>query len=142
MAALMTGAYTAIPAIVLARALVEVTSHAWWLLEPEIGHVKRVCRLQVLRHQSAVHGQRAAEADGVPDDDYHTYTETVAQVAAASEALALVAPRWPGSDRTHICDSVKLPSATTLVRDMFSRVDVRASTTSSLAIPMGSSLPC
>ena len=39
-ARLMSGEFTAVPASVLVRALVEVASQAWWLLESGIGHVK------------------------------------------------------------------------------------------------------
>jgi hypothetical protein len=124
MVMLMTGAFTAIPVIVLARALVEVAGQAWWLLEPEIGHVKRVSRLLILRYRSAVEGQRAAEADGLAEADYHIYTETTAQVEAVSRELQLAAPCWSKKDRTYVCGIEKLPSATDLIRGMFAKVDV------------------
>ncbi len=94
MVALMTGAFTAVPIIVLARALVDVASQAWWLLEPEIGHVARVCRHEVVRHRSAVEGQRAAKADGLAEADYRVYTETTGQLEERSRALNLPEPQW------------------------------------------------
>lgn len=124
MGALMTGASTAIPVVVLARALVEVAGQAWWLLEPGIGHVRRVERLQILRCRSAVEGQRAAEADGVPDTEHGQYTETTAQVEDYSRRLGLAVPAWSRRDRTYVCGNEQLPSATSLVRGLFDKVDV------------------
>lgn len=123
MVALMTGAFTAIPVIVLARALVEMAAQAWWLLEPEIGHVSRVCRLQVLRFRSAREGERAAEADGLPEERYHLYTETTAQVEEYSRGLKLPVPER-SKVGTYTCGSEKLPSTTNLIGGMFDQVDV------------------
>jgi hypothetical protein len=124
MVALMTGAFTAVPVVALARALVEVAGQAWWLLEPEIGYVSRVERLQILRFRNAAEGQRAAEADGIPEVAYGQYTETTAQVADYSRRLDLAVPMWSKPDRTYVCGNEKLPSATRLVRGLFDAVDV------------------
>lgn len=124
MVALMTGAFTAVPVVVLARALVEVAGQAWWLLEPGIGHVGRVERLQILRYRNAVEGQRSAEADGVPETAYGEYTETTVQVEGYSRRLGLAVPAWSKDDRTYICGNERLPSATGLVRGLFDKVDV------------------
>ena len=124
MVALMTGEFTAVPVVVLARALVEVAGQVWWLLEPGIGHVGRVERLQIVRYRSAVEGQRAAKADGVPEAAYDQYTETTAQVEAYSRKLGLAVPAWSKADRTYVCGNEKLPSATCLVRGLFDKVDV------------------
>jgi hypothetical protein len=124
MVALMTGVSTAVPAVVLARALVEVAGQVWWLLEPGIGHVGRIERLQILRFRSAVEGQRAAEADGLPAAMYGQYTETTAQVEDSSRRLDLVVPAWSKRDRAYICGNEQLPSAASLVRGLFDMVDV------------------
>ena len=44
MVALMNGGCTAVPVMVLGRSLIEVSSRAWWLLEPEIGVIARAER--------------------------------------------------------------------------------------------------
>jgi hypothetical protein len=124
MVALMTGEFTAVPVVALTRALVEVAGQAWWLLESGIGHVGRVERLQVLRFRNAVEGQRSADADGVPEAAYEGYTETTALVEAYSRRLGIPVPAWSKPDRTYVCGSAKLPSATSLVRGLFDKVDV------------------
>lgn len=124
MVVLMTGTFTAVPVVVLARALVEVAGQVWWLLEPGIGHVSRVERLQILRYRSAVEGQRSAEADGLPENAYDQYTETTAQVEDYSRSLDLAVPAWSKRDHTYVCGNEKLPSATSLVRGLFDKVDV------------------
>lgn len=124
MVALITGAFTAVPVIVLARTLVEVAGQVWWLLEPGIGHVGRVKRLQILRYRSAVEGQRAAEADGIPEAAYDQYTETTAQVTDYSRRLDLAVPAWSKRGRTYVCGDERLPHTTCLVRGLFEKVDV------------------
>jgi hypothetical protein len=93
------------------------------LLEPEIGHIRRVHRLQVLRYQSGIEGQRAAQADGIPPEEYRLCSETEAQIEEYSRALNLALPRQSGG-RAYICGDEKLPSATALVRGLFDKVDV------------------
>jgi hypothetical protein len=113
MVALTSGEYSAGSASVLARALVEVASQTWWLLEPDIGHVRRVRRLQTFRYRSALEGEKAAKADGATADEYWTYTETTAQVEQCSRDLALETPyvdrskRWP----VYVCCTERLPTA-------------------------------
>lgn len=124
MAALMTGAFTAVPVVVLARALAEVAGQAWWLLEPGIGHVGRVERFQLLRFRSAVEGERAASADGVPDADFGRYTETTTHVQDHSRRLGLAVPDWSKRDRVYACGNEQLPSALSLVRGLFEKIDV------------------
>lgn len=51
-----SGMCTTIPAVVLARAVAEVCSQAWWLLESKVGARGRVERLQCLRFRSAIEG--------------------------------------------------------------------------------------
>jgi len=122
MAALMTGGFTAVPVVVLARSLTEMTSQAWWLLDPGIGHIGRVRRLQALRYRSADEGQRAAAADGVPEDERYLYTETISQVGEYSRRLDLEAPSKDG--RVYVCGSERLRSASRRVKYMFGEVDV------------------
>lgn len=135
MAGLMTARVTAgvmtgrqpsvsVPVSVLARALVEVAAYAWWLLEPEIGHVSRVRRLQLLRYRSAVEGERAAEADGVAEEELRDYTETKAQVGGDSRALALEVPGWSKKVRRYVCGGEELPTVACLVKQMFAAVDL------------------
>lgn len=122
MVPLMNGAFTAIPAIMLARGLVETAGQTWWLMEPGIGHIRRVQRLQILRYRSAVEGKKAAEADGVPEDQYDSYTETITEVEEDSRRLKLDVPIKRGN--TYSCGGEELPSATSLVRGLFDKVDV------------------
>jgi hypothetical protein len=59
MVVLTNAEHSAVSVSVLARALVEVASQAWWLLEPGIGHANRVRRLLALRCRSAREGEKA-----------------------------------------------------------------------------------
>jgi IrrE N-terminal-like domain len=94
MAAVITaGVRTAIPAVVLSRSIAELCAQAWWLLEPGLGARGRVERLQCLRMRSAIEGERAAEANGIDEADWHEYTETQAQVREYSRKLGLDEPR-------------------------------------------------
>jgi hypothetical protein len=122
-AMLTTADCTAIPAMVLARALVEVAGQAWWLLEPEIGAVRRVQRLQLLRCRSAYEGERAAQADGVSPDAYHEYSETMAEVEEYSRQLGLALPARSRRG-TYDCGGDQLPSATSLTAGLFAKLDV------------------
>src|SRR6266851_5122 len=123
---LMSGEFTAVPASVLVRALVEVASQAWWLLEPDIGHVRRVRRVQALRYRSAVEGEKAAHADGVPPDEYSHYTETKAQVEHYAQALGLEAPGIDTSKpwRVYVCGSERLPTASHRVKELLKDIDL------------------
>jgi hypothetical protein len=121
-AALMSGAYSAVPAAILARSVAETASQAWWLLEPGIGCRRRVCRLQALRYRSACEGERAAKADGASNDQYHRYTETTEAVNRYSLALGLEEPRREGY--VCICEGERLESASRRVVAMFADVDV------------------
>jgi len=123
---LMSGSFTAVPASVLARALAEVASQAWWLLEPDIGHVNRVRRLQALRYRGAVEVENAAKADGLSPDEYHLYAETKLQVEEYSDQLQLERPRLDTSKRYPIyeCGGQRLPTARYRVEQMFSAIDL------------------
>jgi hypothetical protein len=122
MAALMTGAFTAVPVMVLARSLIEVTSRAWWLLEPDIGAVARVERLQAARYASAVEGERTTVADWAQTSEFGLYTETTAQVQDYSQTLGLPLPSRKG--RIYVCGEQRLPTARQRVIDMFGEIDV------------------
>lgn len=115
-----------VSASVLARALAEAASQAWWLLEPGIGYVKRVARATALRYRSAHEGEKAAEADGVPADGRQGYTETKAQVEGYARELGLGSP---GVDRAknwtvYVCDSERLPTARWRVEQLFKGIDL------------------
>jgi hypothetical protein len=108
------------------RALVEVASQAWWLLEPGIGDVNRVRRLQMLCYRSAVEGEKTAKAMGLASDEYHYYAETKTQVASYSEQLRLEIPRVDRSKgyAVYECGSERLPTSSYRVRAMFDDVDL------------------
>ena len=126
MVVLTNGELSAVSVSVLARALVEVASQAWWLLEPGIGHAKRVRRLLALRYRSAREGEKAATADGVPADDHRTYTETTAQIERDAHDLGLETPSVDRSKRwtVYVCGSQQLPTASWRVERMFSDIDL------------------
>lgn len=122
MTALMTGAFTAVPTMVLGRSLIEATSRAWWLLEPGIGAIARVERYQAARYAGAVEGERAMLADGVPEEEVGLYTETPSQVGEYSRKLGLAAPMNKG--HVYVCGDQRLPSPWRRVVDMFEEIDV------------------
>lgn len=126
--ALTTGEFPAVSVSVLTRALVEVVSQAWWLLEPDIGHIRRVRRLLALHYRSAIEGEKAAKDDGVPADAYETYTDTTAQVEQYAQELGLEKPEVDRSKpwTVYVCGSERLPTASQRVRDMFSHLDAPA----------------
>jgi len=118
------GTRTAIPAVVLARSITEVCSQAWWLLEPGVDARGRVERLQCLRLRSAIEGERAAEADGIDETDWHEYTETQTQVREYSRKLGLEHPR---KDRyVYVCGGQRMPSVSRNVAAMLTDVGVTA----------------
>lgn len=125
-AVLTTGAHSAVSASVVARSLVEIASQAWWLLEPGIGHVRRVRRQVALRYRSACEGEKAAAADGVPDAEHATYTETTAQVARHAQALGLEIPGvdtskpWP----VYVSGDERLPTASRRVMGLFGGIEL------------------
>lgn len=125
MTILMTGVVTAIPLADIVRPLAESASQAWWLLEPDIGPLNRVRRLQALRYRSAVEGEKTAKADGLPPDEYHDYTETKVQVERDSQRWGLEAPfvdRKPWV--VYVCGDQQLPTASHRVKAMFAAADV------------------
>ncbi len=122
MAELMTGAFTIVPVAALLRPLVEVASQAWWLLEPEIGAVARVARMQAVRYRSAVEGERVAKMMEVPENQVHLHTERVQQVADYSRGLGLDVPGKDGY--AYVCAGERLPTPTYRVQQMFAEVDV------------------
>lgn len=116
------GIRTAIPAVVLARAVAEVCSQAWWLLEPGVGARGRVERLQSLRLRSALEGEQAAKADGIDEADWHEYTERQELVHEYSRKLGLDDPR---KDRyAFVCGTQRMPSLSRNVAAMLSDVGV------------------
>ncbi len=125
-AALTADLHSAISASVVTRALVEVSSQAWWLLEPGIGHSKRVQRMLALRYRSACEGEKTAIAEGVPEKDLHTYAETKEQVARSARDLGLAAPEVDRSKpwTVYVCGEERLPTASWRVKEMFSDIDV------------------
>jgi hypothetical protein len=125
-AAIAVLTHSAVSASVLARALVEAASQAWWLLEPEIGHVKRVARSAALRYRSAAEGEKAAKADGVPASEYPGYTETKEQVEQFAHDLGLGALSIDRSKQwtVYVCGSERLPTPSKRVEMFFSGIDL------------------
>jgi hypothetical protein len=125
-AALTREPHSAVSASVLARALAEAASQAWWLLEPGIGHVKRVARPVALRYRSACEGEKAATADGVPADEHPGYTETTAQVEQYAHALDLGRPSVDRSKpwTVYVCGTERLPTASWRIKELFSGIDL------------------
>jgi hypothetical protein len=125
MAAVITaGVRTAIPAVVLARSIAELCAQAWWLLELRLGARGRVERLQCLRMRSAIEGERAAEANGIDEADWHEYTETQAEVREYSRKLGLGEPRR--ERHVHVCGSQRMPSVSYNVAIMLGDAGVQA----------------
>jgi hypothetical protein len=125
-ATLTRGAQSAVSASVLARALVEAASQAWWLLEPGIGHVKRVARSAALRYRSATEGEKAATADGVPTDEHSHYTETKTQVEQYANDLGLGALSVDKSKGriVYVCGTERLPTPSKRVEMLFGGIDL------------------
>jgi hypothetical protein len=122
MSALMTGGFTIVPVAALVRPLVEVGSQAWWLLEPGIGAVARVERMQAVRYRSAEQGERVVKAMGIPAEEYHLHIETTERVLDYSRKLGLAPPTKSGL--AYACGSQRLPSPTYRVQMMFTEIDV------------------
>lgn len=125
-AALTREPHSAVSASVVARALAEVASQAWWLLGPGIGHVKRVARSVALRYRNACEGEKAAMADGMPADDHTEYTETKAQVEQYAHDLGIETLSVDRSKpwKVYVCGSERLPTASKRVEMLFSGIDL------------------
>jgi hypothetical protein len=114
---------SAAPVMVQARSVVETASQAWWLLDPQIGFIDRVQRLQALRFRSAREGERAAAADGASQDHYASYTETLADVERDSQTLGLEIPKR-AAHGVYVCGTQQLPTPSYRVTQMFDAVDL------------------
>jgi len=87
-AALLIGADRPAPGIETeTRSSLEAGSVAWWLLEPGLTARKRVCRMQLLRRNSA--RELARSIDEVGEDPAVSGTETVAGIEAECRDLGL-----------------------------------------------------
>lgn len=120
-AVMLTGVYSVVPAAILARSVAETASQAWWLLEPEIGGKRRVCRLQTLRYHSACEGAKAANADGATANQSDQYGETTDAVQFFSGSLGLDAPRRDGY--AYVCGAERLETPSRRIPAMFAEVD-------------------
>lgn len=125
-AALTAAAHSAVSVSVLVRALVEVASQAWWLLEPGIGHGRRVRRMMALRYRSASEGEKTAAADGAPAHEHASYTETKAQVKEYARDLGIEAPTVDRSKPwlIYVCGNERLPTASKRVEQLLSDIDL------------------
>jgi hypothetical protein len=96
-AALLIGASRPAPGIeTVARAALEAGSVAWWLLEDGLTARERVCRMQLLRRNSARELARSIEEVG--EDPLAVGSETVADIDADCQALGLAAFTRNGSE--------------------------------------------
>ena len=87
-AALVIGAGRPAPGIETeTRSALEAGSVAWWLLEPGLTARQRVCRMQLLRRNSA--REFAKSIDEVSEDPAAAGNETVAGIEAECHALGL-----------------------------------------------------
>jgi len=87
-AALVIGAGRLAPGIETeVRSALEAGSVAWWLLEPQLTARQRVCRMQLLRRNSA--REYARSIDEVGEDPAVAGNETVAGIEAECLALGL-----------------------------------------------------
>jgi len=79
---------TSYAADVLCRGILESSSLAWWLLDPDIGSEQRLARSLVYRLHTAGETSRAVRALELgPDDDPDEYGESVAGVRQEISAL-------------------------------------------------------
>ena len=73
---------------VLARAAIDVAATTWWITEDGIGVRRRVCRLQLIRMNSAMELQKVLDEIGVSNAD-RRYGETEDDVAAYSQRMGI-----------------------------------------------------
>lgn len=73
---------------VLARAAVDVAASTWWITEEGIGARRRVCRLQLIRMNSAMELRKVMDEIGISNAD-RKYGETEEDVAAYSERMGI-----------------------------------------------------
>jgi hypothetical protein len=96
-AALLIGAGRPSPGIeVVIRSSLEAGSVAWWLLQPELTARERVCRMQLLRRNSA--REHARSIAQVREDPAVAGNETIAAIEAECRALGLPAFTQGGNE--------------------------------------------
>lgn len=101
---------------VLARATIDVAAATWWMTEERIGARRRVCRLQLLRINSAMELKKVTDQSGVTNDD-GKYGESEADVINYSQQLG-IAPfhNAPGLGVNSGCEQDVRPSYTARAR--------------------------
>ena len=101
---------------VLARGALEASAIAWWLLEPKLGARRRVCRMQLLRVNSARELAKAIAEAGA--DPALIGGETVADVQKYSADLGIGAFADVGSVGNAQCEGEVRPGYTKRVKDL------------------------
>src|ERR1039457_6290454 len=89
------------------RSALEAGSVAWWLLEPGLTARQRVCRMQLLRRNSA--REYARSIDQVGDDPAVAGNETVAGIEAECHALGLFS-FFPGGGKAEGHGGARAPT--------------------------------
>jgi hypothetical protein len=120
-AALMTGEFTIIPTAAILRSIVDAASQAWWLLEPDIGLVARVRRMQAIRFRNASQGEWVARKLKIPLEEFRHYTETTEQVAEFSRRLSLEEPSRRKD--AYMCGDQELPRPMSRASAIFADVE-------------------
>jgi hypothetical protein len=102
---------------VLARAAVEMAATSWWIAEQGIGARRRVCRLQLLRINSAMELKRLTDEIGDANTD-RRFGENEEDVIAYSASLGLE-PFTNGSRRRFArCELDLLPTYTARAKSL------------------------
>jgi hypothetical protein len=99
----------------MARTALEAAASAWWLLEPELGARRRVCRLQLVRIKSAVELQRTIAEIGESNAD-GAFGETPDRVRDYSRQLGLGSFLDKGQDHSVVCETETRPRYTQRVK--------------------------
>ena len=115
MTAILTSeALTALPAAMLARSIVRVTSQSWWLLDPGTGVKGRVERLQCLRFRNSL--GKWPTAGNSREEGCPNHGAPVGDVYEHSRMLGLGNPRKDGS--FYVCGTQRMPPTASLEATM------------------------
>lgn len=109
---------TSYGADVLCRSILESSSLAWWLLDPEIDAEGRLARALLYRYNTAKRGQQAAEHVGIgPDEDRSDYGELPEAVEQEARGLGFEIDR-----NRLLCRGQSLPTYTDRVASLVQHV--------------------
>lgn len=109
---------TSYGADVLCRSVLESSSLAWWLLDPDVDAERRLARVLLYRYNTANRGQQAAQHLGLPvDEDRSNYGEVPERVEQEARELG-----FEIDPKRLVCRGVSLPSYTERVADLVQHV--------------------